>query len=98
MLSVFVISSYANLVQSTTEDAAQDIAAFIALFFQHFTKYQGAPLHMAGESYGVCDISRLPELLRSHHSGMHLGPVSSTVRSSCIRPERCTRGERDEPG
>ncbi|KAF5347055.1 hypothetical protein D9758_011617 [Tetrapyrgos nigripes] len=46
--------SYADYGESvsTTEEAAQDIAAFIAIFFEHFTKFRGRALHMAGESYG----------------------------------------------
>ena len=39
--------------QGTTEDAAKDIAAFVAIFFEHFTKFKGRAFHMAGESYGV---------------------------------------------
>jgi len=45
--------AYLTTRQSTTEQAAQDIAAFLAIFFQHFTDFQGRPFHMAGESYGV---------------------------------------------
>ncbi|KAJ7739216.1 Alpha/Beta hydrolase protein [Mycena metata] len=40
--------SYAD---STTEEAAQDIAAFVAIFFAHFTKFQGRGFHLSGESY-----------------------------------------------
>ncbi|KAI0367256.1 serine carboxypeptidase [Pilatotrama ljubarskyi] len=36
----------------TTQEAAQDITAFIAIFFEHFTKFRGRALHLAGESYG----------------------------------------------
>ncbi|KAA1475366.1 serine carboxypeptidase [Dentipellis sp. KUC8613] len=36
----------------TTEDAAQDIAAFIALFFENFSSFKGRAFHLAGESYG----------------------------------------------
>ncbi|KAH9939580.1 Alpha/Beta hydrolase protein [Amylocystis lapponica] len=36
----------------TTEEAAKDIAAFIAIFFEHFSKFKGRAFHMAGESYG----------------------------------------------
>ncbi|KAA1475365.1 alpha/beta-hydrolase [Dentipellis sp. KUC8613] len=36
----------------TTEDAAQDIAAFVALFFENFSAFKGRAFHMAGESYG----------------------------------------------
>ncbi|KAJ7288113.1 Alpha/Beta hydrolase protein [Mycena rebaudengoi] len=37
---------------STTEEAAEDIAAFVAIFFAHFSRFQGRGFHMAGESYG----------------------------------------------
>ena len=30
-----------------------DIAAFAAIFFEHFKKFTGKPFHMAGESYAV---------------------------------------------
>ncbi|KAI0772250.1 serine carboxypeptidase [Irpex lacteus] len=36
----------------TTEEAAKDVAAFVAIFFEHFTKFKGRAFHMAGESYG----------------------------------------------
>ncbi|GJE98981.1 peptidase S10, serine carboxypeptidase [Phanerochaete sordida] len=36
----------------TTEDAATDIAAFVAIFFEHFSKFKGRGFHFAGESYG----------------------------------------------
>ncbi|KAI0048898.1 serine carboxypeptidase [Auriscalpium vulgare] len=35
-----------------TPDAAKDIAAFVAIFFEHFASFKGRPFHMAGESYG----------------------------------------------
>ncbi|KAF9262351.1 serine carboxypeptidase [Marasmius fiardii PR-910] len=46
--------SYAEYGESvgTTEDAAQDIAAFVSIFFENFNKFKGRPFHMAGESYG----------------------------------------------
>jgi carboxypeptidase C (cathepsin A) len=40
-------------VQGTTEESAKDIASFVAIFFEHFTKFKGRAFHMAGESYGV---------------------------------------------
>lgn len=40
----------------SSEEAAKDIAAFIAIFFEHFKKFEGNALHMAGESYGVCHL------------------------------------------
>jgi carboxypeptidase C (cathepsin A) len=47
--------SYADYGEfvSTTEEAAQDIASFVAIFFLTFREYQGRAFHMAGESYGV---------------------------------------------
>ncbi|KAJ6545162.1 serine carboxypeptidase [Mycena capillaripes] len=47
----FSYAEYGEYV-STTEEAAQDIAAFVAIFFAHFTKLQGRGFHMSGESYG----------------------------------------------
>ncbi|KAI5118997.1 hypothetical protein M0805_004407 [Coniferiporia weirii] len=47
----FSYASYGEHV-STTEEAATDIAAFIAIFFEHFVQFKGRGLHMAGESYG----------------------------------------------
>ncbi|KAF7328403.1 Carboxypeptidase [Mycena venus] len=47
----FSYADYGEYV-STTEEAAQDIAAFVAIFFSHFDKFQGRGFHMAGESYG----------------------------------------------
>ena len=46
--------SYAEHGESvgTTEEAAKDVAAFVAIFFAHFSKFQGRGFHMAGESYG----------------------------------------------
>jgi len=46
--------SYAEYGQSvsTSEEAAGDIARFIAIFFANFHAFQGRALHMAGESYG----------------------------------------------
>jgi len=45
--------SYADYGEyvSTTEEAAQDIASFVAIFFETFKKFQGRAFHMAGESY-----------------------------------------------
>lgn len=40
--------------QGTTEEAALDIAAFVTIFFETFSKFQGREFHMSGESYGVC--------------------------------------------
>ncbi|TFY53350.1 hypothetical protein EVG20_g10154 [Dentipellis fragilis] len=47
----FSYSEYGEHVD-TTEEAAEDIAAFIVLFFENFPAFKGRALHMAGESYG----------------------------------------------
>ncbi|KAH9487388.1 Carboxypeptidase Y-like protein A [Psilocybe cubensis] len=36
----------------TSEDAAKDIAAFVAIFFENFSQFKGRAFHMSGESYG----------------------------------------------
>lgn len=43
-----------NFIKATSEDAAADIAAFVAIFFENFSQFKGRAFHMAGESYGVC--------------------------------------------
>jgi carboxypeptidase C (cathepsin A) len=45
--------NYNKYVQDTTEEAAKDMAAFLFVFFEHFTKFKGRSFHMAGSSYGV---------------------------------------------
>ncbi|KAL0062356.1 hypothetical protein AAF712_010767 [Marasmius tenuissimus] len=47
----FSYAEYGESV-STTEEAAQDIAAFVAIFFENFNQFKDRPFHMAGESYG----------------------------------------------
>jgi len=46
--------SYAEFGETVdnTPNAAKDIAAFVAIFFEHFSKFKGRAFHMAGESYG----------------------------------------------
>ncbi|KAJ3850914.1 serine carboxypeptidase [Lentinula lateritia] len=47
----FSYAEYGESV-STTEEAAKDVAAFVAIFFENFSKFKGRGFHMAGESYG----------------------------------------------
>ena len=49
--------------QGTTEEAAKDVAAFVAIFFENFSKFKGRAFHMAGESYGVSTINICLEYL-----------------------------------
>ncbi|KAF9077923.1 serine carboxypeptidase [Rhodocollybia butyracea] len=46
----FSYAEYGETVD-TTEEAARDIAAFVAIFFENFIKFKGRGFHMAGESY-----------------------------------------------
>lgn len=48
---IFYISYHCS--QSTSEEAARDIAAFVAIFFENFPSFKRRAFHMAGESYGV---------------------------------------------
>ncbi|TDL20456.1 alpha/beta-hydrolase [Rickenella mellea] len=45
--------SYADFGETvgTTEEAAKDIAAFVAIFFETFHKFKGRGFHLSGESY-----------------------------------------------
>ncbi|KAJ8515289.1 hypothetical protein ONZ45_g7265 [Pleurotus djamor] len=47
----FSYAEYGEFV-GTTEEAAQDIAAFVAIFFENFSKFKGRGFHLSGESYG----------------------------------------------
>ncbi|KLO18953.1 alpha/beta-hydrolase [Schizopora paradoxa] len=47
----FSYADYGEAV-STTEEAAVDIAAFVATFFERFDKFKGRGFHLSGESYG----------------------------------------------
>jgi len=46
--------SYADYGETvtTSQEGGKDIAAFVAIFFEHFSKLKGRGFHMAGESYG----------------------------------------------
>ncbi|KIM38984.1 hypothetical protein M413DRAFT_447347 [Hebeloma cylindrosporum] len=46
----FSYAEYGETV-GTTEEAAKDIASFVAIFFENFSKFKGRAFHMAGESY-----------------------------------------------
>jgi carboxypeptidase C (cathepsin A) len=53
--SVGVGFSYAdnNGHVDTTEEAAQNVASFLSLWFEAFPQFEGRKLHLSGESYGV---------------------------------------------
>ncbi|KAI0644057.1 serine carboxypeptidase [Trametes meyenii] len=46
----FSYADYEEHVDNTL-DAGKDIAAFVAIFFEHFTKFKRRSFHLAGESY-----------------------------------------------
>lgn len=70
--------------QSTTEEAAKDMAAFVAIFFENFSQFKGRAFHMAGESYGVS-----PPKLRSQENQIN-------VSSGSLHPRLCSRSVRSE--
>jgi cathepsin A (carboxypeptidase C) len=37
--------------QKTTEEAAEDVANFMYVFFEHFTQFRGRRFHLSGESF-----------------------------------------------
>ncbi|KAK0448417.1 serine carboxypeptidase [Desarmillaria tabescens] len=47
----FSYAEYGETV-STSEEAAQDIATFVTIFFSNFDQFKGRAFHMSGESYG----------------------------------------------
>jgi len=47
----FSYADYGETVVST-EEGAKDVAKFVALFFETFSKFKGRPFHLTGESYG----------------------------------------------
>ncbi len=48
-------------VQTGTEEAAVDIAVFVAAFFERFDKFKGRGFHLSGESYGVSSDANVPQ-------------------------------------
>ena len=77
-------------MQYTTEDGAKDIAAFVAIFFEHFYQFKGRPFHMAGESYAVS--YAYPCILCRALTSSLSGPLPPSLRVSSVRPE-CRIGE-----
>lgn len=75
MCQNLIISNYPHAgSQSTSEEAAKDVAAFVSIFFENFHKFAGRAFHMAGESYGVSPVSLhrlllLRRLLGTIHPG-----------------------------
>ena len=42
---------------STTPEAARDVNAFVSIIFDIFDEFKGRAFHLAGESYGVRELS-----------------------------------------
>ncbi|KAF8190071.1 serine carboxypeptidase [Pholiota molesta] len=47
----FSYADYGEYV-GTSEEAADDIAVFVSIFFENFIQFKGRAFHMSGESYG----------------------------------------------
>ncbi|KAF8317936.1 serine carboxypeptidase [Clavulina sp. PMI_390] len=69
--------SYADFGQTldTTDQAAVDFHAFVALFFEAFPSFQGRPLHIAGESYA----GRMIPVFASHIVDMNRKSTANTT-------------------
>ena len=95
--SLFLPSaSLTSHIQGTTEEAAKDIAAFVAIFFNHFTEYKGRPFHLAGESYGV-RFTNVRLFFALADAWRTPGPIPSRLRHRDLRPERQDRSLGNEP-
>ena len=66
--------------KATTKDAGDDIAAFMSIFFEHFTKFKGRALHLAGESYGV----RNPLLSSPNYANTDVSTTGSLHPRLCV--------------
>ena len=86
----FSYADYGESVSSTFE-AGDDIAAFMAVFFEHFTQFKNRPVHMTGQSYAVCAFSSYVsrQVFKEAPSIMfaHTGSISSCICVQDIRPE-----------
>ncbi|KAJ7105911.1 serine carboxypeptidase [Mycena epipterygia] len=97
----FSYAEYGETV-SSTEEAAKDIAAFVAIFFAHFSKFQGRGFHMAGESFAgrylpvfaAAVYDQNPRLVKAGLLPINLTSVmigmypSAPLRSSLTSPHR----------
>lgn len=52
---IYIVTTYliSLMLQSTTPEAAKDMAAFVAILFNSFSSLSGRRFHLASESYGV---------------------------------------------
>lgn len=66
--------SYADYGQKveTTDEAAKDIQAFVALFFDTFSSFKGRPFHLSGESYGVCTLFVYQQSTKTDYATVHM--------------------------
>jgi carboxypeptidase C (cathepsin A) len=56
------------------------MAAFVSIFFENFTKFKGRAFHMAGESYGVRNVSFVAHwVLKFVTQGRYVPPFASEV-------------------
>jgi hypothetical protein len=84
------INSHSGVVQGTSEQAAEDIAALFAILSASFSQFRGRPLHLAGESYAVhphrpfIQIGRA-EMRRRANSFHSSGPPYTTRTSASAR-------------
>ncbi|KAH9896522.1 alpha/beta-hydrolase [Cubamyces lactineus] len=84
--------SYADYGESTTTtlEAADDIAAFMAIFFEHFTKFKGRALHLAGESYAGRYIPVFASMIYERNTELEEAGVTPINLTSIMLGNGCT--------
>ncbi|KAM5543859.1 hypothetical protein V8D89_002476 [Ganoderma adspersum] len=84
--------SYAEYGESvaTTKDAGDDITAFMSIFFEHFTKFKGRALHLAGESYGGRYIPVFASAIYDNNPRLIEAGLTPTNISSVMIGNGCT--------
>ncbi|KAI0777169.1 serine carboxypeptidase [Trametes elegans] len=84
--------SYAEYGESvkTTKEAGVDIAAAMAIFFEHFTKFKGRALHLAGESYGGRYIPVFASTIYDQNSALVEAGVTPINLTSVMLGNGCT--------
>ncbi|OBZ78169.1 Carboxypeptidase Y [Grifola frondosa] len=84
--------SYAEYGESvgTTQEAAKDVAAFVAIFFENFAKFKGRPFHMAGQSYGGRYIPLFASTIYDQNARLIEAGMSTVNLTSIMIGNGCT--------
>ncbi|KAI0686213.1 serine carboxypeptidase [Earliella scabrosa] len=84
--------SYADYGEKVVDTfgAAQDVAAFAAIFFEHFSQFRGRPFHMAGESYSGRYIPMFAAAIYDQNAQLIEAGMSPVNLSSVMIGNGCT--------